>query len=75
MTYALFVFVLIVTVAWWVYLWRTYRFDVWCWLSWKAGQRAGRLVEKERGRRQAALAGDGLLDEIATRWLSKARVR
>ena len=50
------------------YLWREHRLDFWCWLSWKAGQRAGRLVEKERARRQSALAGDGLLEEIAARW-------
>lgn len=60
------------------YLWRSHRediwrlrYDIWCWLAWYAGQRAGSLVDAERERRQAALAGEHLIDEIEARWLTR----
>lgn len=53
------------------YLWREHRLDFWCWLAWYAGQRAGALVDAERERRQAALAGEHLIDEIEARWLTR----
>lgn len=50
------------------YLWREHRLDFWCWLSWQAGKRAGLLMDRERERRHAALAGEALLDEMSARW-------
>lgn len=44
------------------YLWRQHRVEVWLLIALYAGQRAGSLVERERQRRQAALAGEPLLD-------------
>lgn len=67
MTYA-FMLALVAAVFGIPYLWREHRLEFWCWLSWKAGTRAGLLVEEERQRRQAALCGESLLEEMSARW-------
>lgn len=59
------------------YLWRSHRMEFWGWLALYAGQRLGKLVKRERERRQAALAGEHLVDEIGRAWLDRpiAKVR